>query len=153
MGLEGSWYTGSVPTFERCAGELASWNHHSHIRWLLAVTLEVTELEKGLYRLENSGGFMADLLDYGDILQLEHVGGNKYLLKERTASSHRRFDFILARGTDLSRPELVAYLERVLYWERSYGGWLCMFVDADSPLQPDVEFAVLLQRKAIESNG
>lgn len=115
--------------------------------------LEVTEIENGLYRLENCGGFMADLFDYGDLLQLEHVEGDEYLLKERTVSSHRRFDFILPPEIDLSRPETVAYLERVLYWERTYGGWLVLFVDADSPLDPGVEFSALLESAPRDLGG
>ncbi len=112
--------------------------------------LEVTELENGLFRLENAGGFKADELDFGDTLRLEHIGGSEYLLKERTPSSHRRFDFLISRETDLSQPELVAYLDRALYWERAYGGWLTMFIEKDCDLQPDEEFMALLERQARE---
>lgn len=91
---------------------------------------------------------MAEEIDFGDVLRLEHIGGSEYLLKERAPSSHRRFDFFLSGETDLSRPELLAYLARVLYWELAYGGWLCMFIEEDSNLQPDEEFMALLQQQA-----
>lgn len=110
--------------------------------------LDVTELENGLFRLENAGGFMADEFDFGDTLRLEHIGGSEYLLKERTPSNHRRFDIFIRPETDLSRTELVAYLDRVLYWEHAYGGWLCMFIENHSNLQPDEEFMPLLQQQA-----
>ncbi|MBI3926872.1 MAG: hypothetical protein HY319_15150 [Armatimonadetes bacterium] len=106
-----------------------------------------TDLGEGLFRVDVSGGLAADILDFGDVVELkEETDETLVFIRKVRESPYRRWGCIVPRDFDWQI--LDEYWQRVVnaggYGERLLDGLLLFYLPPESSLNPGTDLNDLL---------